>query len=389
VRGTKKYSLKGGDALENGSTIQDNLTALWKETLDIPSLSPEDDFFHCGGNSLTAIELLIRIQREFHTSFPPDTIYRYPTIRQQAALIAEHTRKTPVYHPLVVPIREGGSLPPLFCIHPLGGWIDHYTLLASSIERDRPIFGIRARGLEKAETNPSTVEETVKEQVEALSSVRKNGPYFLTGFSNGGILAYELACQLIERDQKVAYLGIIDESAPATEVRYFKTLVVTLFPGKVLGRIPAFFEARLKSNPDSGLYFLVSKAVRSVFRRILSRPGTKSLPPSVSDAQFTANFNETILKPYPEASHAHMKTQIKASQTYLPPLYPGKIILFSTGIDSILFPRDETRGWGSFTAGNVTVIPVPGSHSSLFDEPNLRILGERFNRSLVEGDCHE
>ncbi|OPX64926.1 MULTISPECIES: AMP-binding protein [unclassified Methanoregula] len=368
--------------------VEKRLQKIWEEILDLPAISPDDDFFRCGGNSLTAIELLIRIQREYHTNFPPDTVYRYPTIRQLASLIAEKERKAPVYHPLVVPIREGGSLRPLFCIHALGGWVDHYTMLAPFIDPARPVFGIRARGLEPEETTPLTVEETAGELVEALRSVRRNGPYLIAGFSNGGILAFELACQLTERGESVDFLGIIDQSAPATEVRYLKTLAARLFPGRILGKIPAFFESRLKANPDSGLYYLVSKTAQTVFNKVLSRPGTKSLPPEVSDAQFSANFDENLLKPYPEASHAHMKTQLKASQTYLPRKYSGDVFLFSTGPDPVLFPRDETRGWGSCTLRNVTVVAVPGNHSTLFDEPNLGILGMRFNESLSKADDH-
>ena len=371
------------------ATVERKLIAFWKDTLDLSVLTPDDDFFRCGGNSLNAIELLIRIQREYHTNLPPDTVYRFPTIRQQAALITDMTKKIPEYHPLVVPIREGGTLPPLFCIHALGGWIGHYTHLAPYIDRNRPIYGIRARGLEAGETTPLTVEETARAQVEALQSVRKNGPYNIAGFSNGGILAFELACQLAGRGERVGYLGVIDESAPATEIRYLKTLAATLFPGRVLGKIPAFFETRLKANPESGIYYLVSKALQTILNKILARSGTKTLSPAASDAQFAANFNDNILKPYPAESHAHMKKQLKASQTYLPQKYPGNFFLFSTGPDPVLFPRDETRGWGSCTTGIITVIPVPGNHSTLFDEPNLRILGERVDASLRQAADHE
>lgn len=372
----------------DSAKIERKLIAFWKEVLELPMATPDDDFFRCGGNSLNAIELLIRIQREYHANLPPDTVYRFPTIRQQAALIAEKTKTLPEYHPLIIPIREEGDLPPLFCVHPLGGWIDHYMLLAPYIDRNRPIYGIRARGLEPAETTPPTVEETAREQVEALQSVRKNGPYLIAGFSNGGILAFELACQLAGRGERVGFLGIIDESAPATEIRYLKTLAATLFPGRILGRIPAFFETRLKADPDSGIYYLISKTVQTILHKVLSRSGTKTLSPEASDAQFAANFNDSILEPYPEESHAHMKKQLKASQTYLPQKYPGDLFLFSTGPDPILFPRDETRGWDSCTTGKIAVIPVPGNHSTLFDEPNLRILGERFDASLRSAANH-
>ena len=368
------------------SLNQGILTQIWKDVLDIPYVLPDDDFFLCGGNSLAAIHLLIKIQRTFKINLLPDTIYYYPTIRQQALLVTQKATKTPRYHPLIVPIREDGTLPPLFCIHPLGGWMTHYTHLSSYINRNRPVFGIRARGLEPTETMPLTVEETVQEQVDAIKSVQKEGLYHLLGFSNGGTIAYELGCQLSERGDRVAYLGIIDMSAPAPEVRYFKTLTTILFPGRVLGKIPAFIEGTLKANPDSRLFLIVSKSVRFVFHGILFRSGSKSLPSSVSDAHFNANFDDKILASYPEESHSHMKTQLKASLTYLPHRFPGCVTLFSTGPDPILFPGDDTRGWGSYAAGKTVVIAVPGNHATLFDEPNFGILARRIDESLVPVD---
>lgn len=368
------------------SHYQQELIRIWKDILDLPSLSLDDDFFLCGGNSLTAIELLIRIQRQFHINFPPDTIYRYPTIRQQADLVSEKVAKTPSYHPIIVPIREEGTLPPLFCIHYLGGWMTHYAELSPYIDSNRPIFGIRARGLEPTETIPMTVEDTVREQVDAIKSVQKEGPYYLLGFSNGGTLAFELACQLSDRGDQVAYLGIIDVSAPAPEVRYLKSLTKILFPGRILGRIPASVECHLKSNPNSILFFIISTSVRIVFHKILFRSGSKSLPVSATENLFNANLNKDVLSRYPEERHSHMKTQLKASFTYLPQKFPGDITLFSTKPDPILFPGDITRGWGSYSSGKTVVIAVPGDHSSLFNESNIGVIGPKIEESLVMVD---
>ena len=67
---------------------------------------------------------------------------------------------------------------------------------------------------------------------------------------------------------------------------------------------------------------------------------------------------------------------------YLPHTFKGDLVLFSTGPDSILFPGDMTRGWGSRITGKCTVIAVPGNHSNLFDEPYLGVLVEKIRETL-------
>jgi len=391
--GTQKFSdtavseigIKGpaGDGiLLKPSTTEELLLKLWKGILELSDITVHDDFFQCGGNSLTAIELLIKIHREFHISLPPDTIYRYPTIQEQAVLIRQKTGVKKEYHPLIFPLREGGNLPPLFCIHPLGGWMDHYLKILPAVDNSRPVFGIRGRGLEPGEVLPSTVEETARQQVDAVRTVQQSGPYHLLGFSNGGTIAFELGCQLQELGEKVAFLGIIDVTAPATEVRYFKTIASTLFPGRILGTIPAFFERHLKAHPDSRLYAAVLKFIRTAFHKVLFRSGAKSLPESVSEAHASVHFKTDSLEQYPEGSRQNMRVQLNASRMYLPHTFKGDLVLFSTGPDHILFPDDITRGWSSIITGKCEVITVPGDHSNLFDEPYLSVLTEKIRETL-------
>ena len=184
-------------------------------------MSPEDDFFRCGGNSLAAIELLIKIQREFQVNFPPDTIYLYPTIRQQVLLISQRSSNFVAYHPLIVPIRTNGTLPPLFCFHPIDGWIGQYQTISPFLDQNRPLFGVRARGLEPGEIPHQTMEEAVREYTDAIKTVQKEGPYHLVGFSAGALSAHALSCQFQSQGELVSYLGIIDASAPSPQKRLF------------------------------------------------------------------------------------------------------------------------------------------------------------------------
>jgi thioesterase domain-containing protein len=202
------------------------------------------------------------------------------------------------------------------------------------------------------------------------------------GFSNGGIITFELACQLQEQGEKIAFLGIIDVTAPSTEVRYIKTLAATLFPGRILGKIPAFFERSLKAHPDRWFYKWIMKAIQMVFHGVLFRSTAKSLPESVAVVHSSINLKEESLALYPTESHANMKVQLNASHMYLPHTFKGDLVLFSTGPDPILFPGDITRGWGSRITGKCVVIAVPGNHSTLFDDPYLSVLIEKIREVL-------
>ena len=374
--------MPGGNVLPSAEGIKKTLRALWADILEMPSVAPDDDFFLCGGNSLSAIELLIRIQREFTLSLPPDTIYRYPTFRNQLNLLmmsADHEKK---YHPLIVPLREGGDRAPVFCIHPLGGWMDHYLKILPAIDRSRPVYGIRGRGLAPGEILPKTVEETAREEIDAIRTVQKTGPWNLIGFSNGGVIAYELACQLRDQGEEVSFLGIIDVSAPATEVRYFKTLAAKVFPGPVLGRIPAFFERHLKEHPDNPAYRVIVKAIRAMVHGVFFRSGAKSLPESEAGLHHSVHKREGALDHFPAGNRHNMQAQLDASRMYIPHRFPGDLVLFSTGDDPIIFPGDSTRGWGSVVTGRCTVVPVPGNHSNLFREPQLEVLNEKIRQTL-------
>jgi thioesterase domain-containing protein/acyl carrier protein len=362
--------------------IEGNLQRLWKDILDLPGVSPDDDFFLCGGNSLTAIELLIKIQREFHINLPPDTIYRYPTLRQQAALLQKTTATAKEYHPLIFPLREEGDLHPLFCVHPIEGGLNPYLKVLYAIDKSRPVFGIRGRGLEPGETSPGTLEEIAREEADAIRTVRKTGPYHLLGFSYGGIVAFELACQFQEQGEDVAFLGIIDTSAPAPEDRYLRTLANKVIPQGRLLKTAAWVYTSLKSHSDCWLFRVLFRSLQNTVHLFIYRSGTKSHPPEIMDSHFQANFDGKSLDQYSQEQQTAIVNRLKASYSYLPTTFRGNIILFSTGPDNTLFPGDITRGWGSFVSGKCEVIEVPGDHSSLFNESNVGVLAERIKGSL-------
>ncbi len=372
------------------SRTQEKLLLLWKEILDADSLSPDDDFFRCGGNSLTAIELLIKIQRVFHITFPPDMIYLHPTIRQQVVLITQKAGNTPQYHPLIVPIHENGTLPPLFCFHPLGGWIQEYLYISRFFDQDRPVFGIRSRGLEPAEKPVLTIEEAAREYLDAIKTVQQEGPYHLLGFSGGAIYAFELACHLQKMGECVTFLGIIDMSLPAPLKKLFNLnrghgqniLIRTGFP------LYTFVNSRLKKNPDSLLYAIFVKSVRLLSRGLLFLKGSTSLPAPGSNIGFIPDARRRWISTLPEQQQILVITQYRAIGMYKPGTFSGDITLFSTGPDSEFYPGDPSRGWNSCIHGKTFLIDIPGDHDTLHKAPLGQATGKIIEESIKRANTH-
>ena len=77
-----------------------------------------------------------------------------------------------------------------------------------------PVIGIQARGLDGRDPPYETVEAMTDEYLAAVKTRQPQGPYFLCGYSFGGLVAFELARRLRERGDEVAFVGSIATLPP-------------------------------------------------------------------------------------------------------------------------------------------------------------------------------
>jgi acyl-CoA synthetase (AMP-forming)/AMP-acid ligase II len=69
------------------SAIEMALCNLWKEVLHVDPVGIQDNFFANGGDSLLAMQLLARIRSIFQIELPLGSIFREPTISEQAFMV--------------------------------------------------------------------------------------------------------------------------------------------------------------------------------------------------------------------------------------------------------------------------------------------------------------
>ncbi len=69
--------------------LNDITLAIYRQVLGKPDVSPEDDFFDLGGDSIMAIEALSLIEAELGAELPVGLIFAYRTAAELAGEIVQ------------------------------------------------------------------------------------------------------------------------------------------------------------------------------------------------------------------------------------------------------------------------------------------------------------
>ena len=215
-----KIDLEGLPAPDNGlilttahapeTALERQLLTLWQRTLGRKKLGIDDNFFDAGGHSLLAVRLMDRVSKATGQELPVASLFYGPTIRQQAALIAQQGW-TPPWRSLV-PVQPGGSRPPLFLVPPAASSGMRFAQLARLLGTEQPLYGFDPSGLDGRSPIHTAVEEMAAHFVQELRHLQPIGPYLIGGMCFGGHVAYEMARQLGD-DAPVVLL--LDAGQPA------------------------------------------------------------------------------------------------------------------------------------------------------------------------------
>lgn len=111
---------------------------------------------------------------------------------------------------LVLPLREGGSGPALFCTPPLVGASWCYLALLPHLGPEHAVYGLQSRGLRRPEPLPVDMAELARDFADQIRITQPHGPYHLFGWSLGGNTAHAIAEELERRGHEVGLLAIGD-----------------------------------------------------------------------------------------------------------------------------------------------------------------------------------
>ncbi|HXO81662.1 MAG TPA: amino acid adenylation domain-containing protein [Mycobacterium sp.] len=207
------------------------IARLWRATMHRDDVSIRDDFFAAGGNSLSAVVLINKINRQLGTALPLQVLFEAPTISELAARV---DRDGGAGCSRLVPLRGDGEGAPVYCWPGLGGYPMNLRLLAANAPADRPVFGIQASGINAGETICPSLAEMAALDVEMIKKHQPEGPYTLWGYSFGARLAFEVAYQLEQLGDEVEHVFLMAPGMPSLP-----------FPGRVAADAESSFDDRL------------------------------------------------------------------------------------------------------------------------------------------------
>lgn len=222
------------------------LAEAWGGALRYEAVSVHDEFFASGGDSLIAVGLINKINKEFGRHLPLEVLFAYPKLGDLAARIESAASET---SSRAVLLHDEGDGKPVFCWPGLGGYSMNLRLLGRAAGMGRPFYGIQAYGINTGEVPYPTVREMAAADVVEIRRLQPEGPYMLSGYSFGARVAFEAAWQLEQLGEQVENVLLICPGNPkirgadgdrfGREASYanqaYVTILFSVFTGSISG----------------------------------------------------------------------------------------------------------------------------------------------------------
>lgn len=191
---------------------EQGVAQLFGEVLGLSTpVSADADFFALGGDSLSAVHLLLAIQQRWRCDLGLGAVFAAPTVAALAARIDAPPAATDHGLAPMIQLASGDPvLAPLFVIHPAGGIAWNYRDLARALSPSREVQGLQSPVLDPGQPLPASIEALAASYAERILALGRPGPVHLLGWSVGGILAQAMAVHLRALGHEVGVLALLD-----------------------------------------------------------------------------------------------------------------------------------------------------------------------------------
>ena len=192
--------------------VREVLRSIWQTILPIGAVGLDEDFFHLGGDSLLAAQMLVMAEQQLGLGVPMGELIHARTVRELAEVVVrlESRGDAPASTVSCVQLGDESTRPRLWFVHDLQGSAYRIRHLASHLGEDQPVWSFESPLLAGARNPFTTLDTFAARYLTDLRHAQPEGPYWLAGYSFGGICAYEMARQLRREGAEVSFLAVVD-----------------------------------------------------------------------------------------------------------------------------------------------------------------------------------
>jgi amino acid adenylation domain-containing protein len=330
-------------------TAMEKLVATaWQECLGVEQVGIFDDFFHLGGHSLVAVRVMARLAEKTGRRVPLATLFEHPTVEKLALALEPDSQL--ISWDALVPIKPHGTKTPLYIVHGAGMNVLIYNALSRQMDADQPVYGLQAKGLNGIDEPSESVEAMSADYVAAITAVNPHGPYALAGYSFGGVIAFEMARQLLATGREVKFLGLFDTYAEQ----------------------PDYHDPWLLKHFRHGLYVLKNIAYKCWLLRkhpkaVLGLRLQSMRRATVGKLKYSKGEQYELIN-----GHSYRLGQVQevAQRNYR--LTPQLVQVHLFRCTERLYYVSDAKylGWREFALNGVQVHDMPGNHFNLFAPPH-------------------
>lgn len=240
-----------------------------------------------------------------------------------------------------------GSKPPFFAIP----GILVYDELARHMGEDQPFYCF--------EPSPyKNIKGIASFYIEQLQKIQTKGPYFLGGSCRGGIIALEMAQQLLQLGEKVPLLVLFETYSPRLKRVRSRKGFINMYR----------------------FYFNYYKIKSHYYFNVLKKMSFGKRIPYICNESF--NFlARRIFKKYYNRNQSTEEVKEKQN-VYLLKRYSGNVLMFNASNPLSDFEKDPMMGWNGFLTGKIESFEIEGDHTSIYREPAVMEVAEKLKSCL-------
>ena len=204
-------TVESAGQLQTLTPLELEIQKLWKRILGKNNIGLEDHFFSIGGDSLSALSMMIQAEHIFEISLPKSLVFDASTLGEFASEVDRFLTglSTELYDETsyISALVTEGTPPAIFLFHGDIGLSE-----SSEWAVPCPLYALNVWAIGEGIVRASSVELLALKYLKAIKKIQPSGPYRLAGYSLGGIIALEIAQQLQASGETIDLVFLLDPS---------------------------------------------------------------------------------------------------------------------------------------------------------------------------------